>query len=118
MLRRTLTRVARQFLLSQAKHEIAFRAGALRRPRVCVLQGLFRILHSSPRMQISNGLKEWDNSAWHARSQSTLRCCLVAVFPRRGTSAKYWSDFQGMVKKCNTLAGADKKECIANARDK
>ena len=33
------------------------------------------------------------------------------------TAAKNWSDFKGMVKRCNTLTGADKKECMANAQD-
>ena len=33
------------------------------------------------------------------------------------SDAKNWNDFQAMVKRCNTLTGADKKECMASARD-
>ena len=30
---------------------------------------------------------------------------------------KSWSDFKIMVRKCDTLTGADKKQCMADARD-
>jgi hypothetical protein len=33
------------------------------------------------------------------------------------TAAKNWSDFQSMVKRCNTLTGTEKKQCTADARD-
>jgi hypothetical protein len=31
-------------------------------------------------------------------------------------AAKNWSEFQDMVKRCNTLTGAEKKQCMADAR--
>jgi hypothetical protein len=31
-------------------------------------------------------------------------------------AAKSWSEFQDMVKRCNTLTGAEKKQCMADAR--
>jgi hypothetical protein len=32
-------------------------------------------------------------------------------------AARNWSDFQGMVKKCNALTGTEKKQCMSDARD-
>ena len=32
-------------------------------------------------------------------------------------AARNWSEFQGMVKKCSTLTGTERKQCITDARD-
>jgi len=33
------------------------------------------------------------------------------------TGAKSWPEFQSMVKRCNTLTGAEKQQCMTEARD-
>jgi hypothetical protein len=42
---------------------------------------------------------------------------LNAAIANDSTAARNWSDFQSMVKRCNTLTGAEKKQCMADARD-
>lgn len=42
---------------------------------------------------------------------------LNAAFANDPAASKSWSDFQSMVKRCNTLTGADRRDCMTNARE-
>jgi hypothetical protein len=42
---------------------------------------------------------------------------LNAAIANDSTGARNWSDFQSQVKRCNTLTGAEKKQCMADARE-
>ena len=42
---------------------------------------------------------------------------LNAAIANDSTAARSWSDFQAQVKRCNTLTGAEKNQCMTDARD-
>ena len=42
---------------------------------------------------------------------------LNAAIANDAAAPRTWSDFQSMVKRCNTLTGAEKQQCMTDARD-
>jgi hypothetical protein len=53
---------------------------------------------------------------WIAMVAAGVALGINTAIANDSATAKNWSEFQAMVKRCNTLTGAEKSQCMADAR--